>query len=113
VFGSFVGRLARIGCRSTSRASQSQAETARRTHTTEVFKDAVAQLNHERLEIRLGAIFTLKQISEDFPDFEHYVFQVLAAYAKERSVDADPQGESRQDIKEILDFLRENLEKEG
>lgn len=49
-----------------SRASRSQADTARRAHITEVYKDAVGQLNHERLEIRLGAIFTLVRIYEDF-----------------------------------------------
>jgi len=96
-----------------SRASQSQADTARRAHITEVYKDAVGQLSHERLEIRLGAIYTLKQISDDFPEFEHYVFQVLTAYAKQQSADADPEEDSQQDINEILEFLRENLEREG
>jgi hypothetical protein len=96
-----------------SRASRSQADTARRAHITEVYKDAVGQLNHERLEIRLGAIFTLVRIYEDFREFRHYVFQVLAAYAREQSANADRQQESRQDIREILDFLRENLDEEG
>jgi hypothetical protein len=96
-----------------SRATRSQADTARRAHITEVYKDAVGQLSGTELEIRLGAIFTLVQIHKDFPEFKHYVFQVLAAYAKERSTGADPQEESRQDIREILEFLRENLDEEG
>ena len=92
-----------------SKASQSQAEIARRTHTTEVFKDAVSQLSDERLEIRLGAIFTLQQISTDFPEFEHYVFQVLNAYVRERTENADPAEQMGRDIDAILRFIREKF----
>lgn len=92
-----------------SQASRSQAETARRAHTTEVFKDAVSQLNNDRLEIRLGAIYTLKQISDDFPEFKHYVFQLLTAYLKERTVGADPEAEPSVDVKEIMEFIRAEL----
>jgi len=94
-----------------SRASRSQADTARRAHTTEVFNTAVQQLSHERLEIRLGAIFTLRQISADFPEFEHYVFQLLTGYARERTATADPEAEATADIREIVDFLRETLDR--
>jgi hypothetical protein len=96
-----------------SRASRSQADTARRAHITEVYKDAVGQLSHERLEIRLGAIFTLKQISEDFPEFKHYVFQILTAYAKERSAGADPGEDVDRDMKEIMAFLHESSPADG
>jgi hypothetical protein len=91
-----------------SKASQSQADIARRAHITEVYKDAVGQLSHERLEIRLGAIFTLKQIGEDFPEFRHYVFQILTAYVKGRSAGANPDEEVARDLKEIMDFLHDN-----
>jgi hypothetical protein len=95
-----------------SLASRSQAETARRAHITEVFKDAVGQLSHERLEIRLGAIFTLSQISVDFPDFRHYVTQVLTAYVRERTAGANPDLEPPPDIREIMVFLQERLSEE-
>ena len=92
-----------------SRASRSQAEIARRAHTTEVFKDAVEQLSNDRLEIRLGAIFTLRQISDDFPDFKHYVFQLLTAYMKEQTAGSDPETDPSADIREIVEFLRTEL----
>ncbi len=92
-----------------SRASRSQANIARRAHTTEVFKDAVGQLNNERLEIRLGAIYTLKQISDDFPEFKHYVFQLLTAYLKERTTGADPNVVPSVDVTEIMEFIRVEL----
>lgn len=95
-----------------SRASRSQADTAQRTHNTEVFREAVGQLSHDRLEIRLGAIFTLQQIGKDNPEFDHYVIQVLTAYVRERSSGADPNDESDRDIREILDFLRQKYSKE-
>lgn len=88
-----------------SRASRSQAETARRAHTTEVFNDAVEQLNNDRLEIRLGAIFTLKQISEDFPEFRHYVVQLFTAYVKEQTAVSDAEEIPQNDIVEIVKFV--------
>lgn len=92
-----------------SRASQSQADTARRAHTTEVFNEAVGQLGHDNLEIRLGAIYTLKQISEDFPEFDHYVFQILTAYVKERTAGVDAEIDPSIDIQEIMGLLRTRL----
>lgn len=92
-----------------SRASRSQAEIARRAHTTEVFKDAVEQLANERLEIRLGAFFTLRQISTDFPEFNHYVFQLLSAYVRERTAGADPNSSVTADVRSIMDYLHSEL----
>lgn len=71
-----------------------------------MFKDAIGQLSHERLEIRLGAIYTLTQISEDFPEFKHYVFQVLTAYVRERSSGADPDVDPGPDIVEALALIQ-------
>lgn len=92
-----------------SRASRTQANIARRAHTTEVFNEAVSHLDHQRLEIRLGAIYTLRQISDDFPEFKHYVFQLLTAYLKERTVDNDPNANLSVDVIEIVEFLRTEL----
>jgi hypothetical protein len=49
-------------------ASLRQAELARREHVAELFNRAVGQLGDPKLEIRLGAIYTLRQIGRDFPD---------------------------------------------
>jgi len=48
-------------------ATLAQAQLARRDHVAELFNRAVSQLTHEKLEVRLGAIYTLRQIARDFP----------------------------------------------
>ena len=51
-------------------ATLAQAELARRDHVAELFNRAVGQLNDPRLEVRLGAVYTLRQIARDFPDLD-------------------------------------------
>ncbi len=91
-----------------SRASAEQARIGRRTHITEVFNDAVAQLGDDKLEVRLGAVYTFERICEDFRDFGRAVFDLLQTYVRERSV-ATEQEESPADIQEIVKFLRGSL----
>ncbi len=91
-----------------SRASADQATIDRRAHVTEVFSQAVAQLGNPRLEIRLGAIYALIRISQDFPDFAGSVFELLTAYAREQSVKYEG-AEAPVDMQAITDFLEERL----
>ncbi|MGH7062891.1 MAG: hypothetical protein ACREET_02300 [Stellaceae bacterium] len=44
-------------------AALQQAEVAQRNHVVEMFNRAIDQLGSEKLEVRLGAIYTLKRIS--------------------------------------------------
>jgi hypothetical protein len=71
VVGGFIGiLLAWMRVTASTRqadASLQQAELARRGHVAELFNRAVGQLTHEKLEIRLGAIYTLRQVARDFP----------------------------------------------
>jgi hypothetical protein len=46
-------------------ATLQQAELARRGHVAELFNRAVGQLTDAKLEVRLGAIYTLRQIAKD------------------------------------------------
>ena len=62
-----------------ARASFDQARLARRDHVVELFNRAVEQLGHERLEVRHGAIYTLREIDRDFPDLSGPVFELLSA----------------------------------
>lgn len=64
-------------------ASLRQAELARREHVAELFNRAVGQLGDLKLEMRLGAIYTLSQIGKDFPDLTSAVFELLNAFARE------------------------------
>ena len=54
-----------------------QTELSRRDHVAELFNRAVGQLNDKKLEVRLGAVFTLHQICRDFPDLSGPVITLL------------------------------------
>jgi hypothetical protein len=89
-------------------AALRQAELSRRDHVAELFNKAVEQLVSDKLEVRLGAIFTLRQIANDFPDLAGPTFQLLNAYlrqhAKDYGDDVPPV-----DISEIMESLKERL----
>jgi hypothetical protein len=91
-------------------ASLKQADLARRDHVAELFNRAVGQLTHEKLEVRLGAIYTLRQIARDFPDLSGPTFELLSAYLRESAAtygDSDPPV----DVREIIDTLKDRLVK--
>ena len=69
-------------------ASLRQADLARRDHVAELFNRAVTQVTHEKLEVRLGAIYTLRQIANDFPDLAGPTFELMTAYLRERALPA-------------------------
>jgi hypothetical protein len=75
-----------------------------------MFNRAIDQLGSEKLEVRLGAIYTLARISRDpqYADYRIPILETLSAYVRERSRqngDAEP----RVDIREIMNFLNESL----
>src|SRR6266496_2623915 len=89
-------------------ASLQQAELARRDHVAELFNRAVGQLSHEKLEIRLGAIYTLQQIAQDFPDLSKSTFELLSAYLRESVPDYGDK-EPPIDVREIMRMLKDQL----
>jgi hypothetical protein len=64
--------------------SGKQAELSRSVHVSELFNKAVGQLGDEKLEIRLGAVYTLRDIAKDFPDLTASVFDLLNLYVREK-----------------------------
>jgi hypothetical protein len=91
-----------------SEAQVRQAKLARREHVAELFNRAVAQLDDEKLHVRLGAIYTLREISQDFPDLTKAVLELLATYLREPRVnysDALPPP----DVREIMRLVRERI----
>ena len=83
-----------------------QAQIQQRAHITELFGKAVERLRDEKLEIRLGALYTLMRIARDFPEFADQIVALLTTYVRERtknSVDA----EQPTDIVEIVEYLVE------
>src|SRR6266567_963063 len=91
-------------------ASLQQAELARRDHVAELFNRAVGQLADGKLEIRLGAIYTLRQIAHDFPDLSEPTFELLTAYLRESAKDYGD-AEPPVDVREIMNILRNRLVK--
>lgn len=64
--------------------SASQADLARRAHVVELFNRAAGQLGDERLEVRLAAIYVLREVGRDFPDLANPVFELLQAHLRQR-----------------------------
>jgi len=95
---------------SQARAASTQAELARRTHVTELFNRAVGQLRDENLEVRLAAIYVLREVAKDFPDLSNPIFELLQAYLRVGNIDYGDE-EPPIDVKEIVSLLRNRLEK--
>lgn len=93
-----------------AKAAEEQSELARRDHITEIFVRAVDQLASEKMEVRLAAIYTLRQISCEaaYQLWTRPIFQTLSAYLRERTADSEGD-QPPQDVRLIMDFLREEL----
>ncbi len=89
-------------------ASTRQAELARRDHVAELFNRAVGQLSDEKMEVRLGAIYILQQIAEDFPDLARPVYRLLEAYLRENRQSYGDSGPPA-DVAEIMQTVKKWL----
>ncbi|MCB2054138.1 MAG: hypothetical protein KDE35_07860 [Geminicoccaceae bacterium] len=87
-------------------AALRQTELQRRDHVAELFNRAVGQLHDDELHVRLGAVYTLRQIANDFPDLTGAVFELLSLYVRDSG---HVYGEAGQpdDIRIMLDILFE------
>jgi hypothetical protein len=70
-----------------AKSANAQAELARRAHVTELFNRAAGQLRDPNLEIRLAAIYVLREVAKDFPDLSNPVFELLQAYLRAKEID--------------------------
>jgi hypothetical protein len=95
---------------SQARAASTQADLARRAHVSELFNRAVGQLRDPNLEVRLAAIYVLREVAKDFPDLSDPIFELLQAYLRVGNIDYGDE-EPPIDIKEIVNLLRSRLEK--
>jgi hypothetical protein len=91
-------------------ASLKQAELTRREHVAELYNRAAGQLGDAKLEVRYGAILTLRQISRDYPDVTSRVIELLNAYLRENPRDYGD-AEPPIDIQEIMSILRRDFER--
>ena len=92
-----------------ARSATALADLARRTHVIEVFNRAAGQLRDSKLEVRLAAIYVLRGIAKDFPDFADPVFELMQAYLRAADIDYGDE-QPPVDIRAIQDLLRRRLE---
>jgi pentapeptide repeat protein len=68
-----------------SERHQEQTNADRQRRITESFSKAVEQLGSDKLEVRLGGIYSLERISKESPDDYWTVLENLTAFIRERS----------------------------
>ncbi|WP_245396393.1 hypothetical protein [Jiella sonneratiae] len=82
-----------------------QATLARRAHVMELFNRAAGQLGDGKLEVRLAAIYILREIGRDFPDLAEPIFELLQNHLEAREADGYGENEPPTDVRAILDAL--------
>jgi hypothetical protein len=91
-----------------ARSANTQAKSARRAHVTELFNRAVGQLSDQKLEVRLAAVYILREVANDFPDLSNPIFELLQAYLRAGDIDYGDDAPPI-DVQEIIKFLRDRL----
>jgi hypothetical protein len=89
-------------------ASARQADLGQTKLVTDLFAQAVGQLRDEKLEIRLLAVYTLRRLANDFPDYRTAVLELLAGYIRENQSkwgDAEPPIDILEINKVMLTYL--------
>jgi len=65
-----------------SDTAREQTTIARRDQMWELFNRATGQLGSEKLEVRMGAIYTLDALRTDFDELSQPVVEMLTAYIR-------------------------------
>jgi hypothetical protein len=69
---------------------------------------SVGQLSDPKLEVRLAAVYILREVANDFPDLSNPIFQLLQAYLRAGDIDYGDE-EPPIDVQEIIKLLRDKL----
>ncbi|MEH2378994.1 MAG: pentapeptide repeat-containing protein [Nostoc sp.] len=90
-------------------AALRNAEAAQDKQITERFAKAIEQLGNEKIETRLGAIYTLERIAKDSPKDHWTIMEILTAFVRENApLKKDEEQESpkiRTDIQAALTVI--------
>ena len=73
-----------------ARSATQQAEIAGQRRITESFSKAIDQLGSDKLEVRLGGIYSLERISKESPEDYWTVMETLTAFVRERAKWKEP-----------------------
>ncbi|WP_200860252.1 hypothetical protein [Paramagnetospirillum caucaseum] len=105
IIGLWIAGMRSRAANMQARAALEQNELARRDHITELFNRAVGQLGDDKLEVRLGAIYTLQAICEDqaFKIYATPVTETLSAFVRDRATPEN--GEVPTDVRAIAELL--------
>jgi len=82
-----------------ARAQMLQAEQGRRAHVMEIFGGAIEGLDNDKMHIRLGATYTMREIVDSYRDLSRPTVDLLTAYLAGVSYESD---EPPQDVQEIM-----------
>lgn len=63
-----------------SRAQAQQVSQSRREHVAKIFSSSVELLDNDKLHVRLGAIFALREIVEAYPELSRATVDLLTSY---------------------------------
>lgn len=107
-FGVFVAWRRLLPAATQADAAKTQAQLARRSHVAELFNRAVGQLRDPNIEVRLAAIYVLREIARDFPDLSNPIFETLQAFIREGDMNYGDD-EPPVDVRAIIDVLKERL----
>lgn len=85
-----------------SKAQLDQAVQGRLEHASAQFSEAISDLDHEKLHMRLSAILMLKGTVEAYPELSGAAVKILTAYLSGVTYsEADPPA----DVREILHLI--------
>ena len=91
-----------------SEISIKQADLDRRAHVAELFNRSIEQLADDKMQVRLAAVYTLRQIMRDFDDLADTTFSLLTAYVRTHNHN-HKQGEEGETPNAVLDEILETL----
>jgi len=86
-------------------ASTRQAELGNRKQASDLFSQAVGQLRDDKLEVRLWAIYSLRQVGHESPGDLDTIVSLLAAYIRDNPTRWRDDEEPPADVREILGIL--------
>jgi uncharacterized protein YjbI with pentapeptide repeats len=82
-------------------AALKNAVIAEDKQITERFAKAIEQLGSEKIEVRLGAIYTLERIAKDSPKDHWTIMEILTAFVRENAP-KKPEEKKTEDTQQIL-----------
>jgi hypothetical protein len=68
------------------RRTETQAQTTRERQITDRFDRAIGNLASDKLEVRLGGIYTLERLAQESPSEYWMTIEILTAFVRERSI---------------------------